>query len=274
MQLDRASIAEAVCRRLDAEIDELERQWQNSGPINHFVIDDLLPEPWALRIREAFPSPDTMSLKDSLRERKFVTAQMDKHDPVLEESVYAFQQPDVLARMAVITGLRELEPDDRLYAGGVSLMATGHFLNPHIDNSHDMSRQRYRALNLLYYVSPSWAEEYGGNLEIWPEGPKRAPLTIVSRFNRLAVMITHSESWHSVSRSRATRDRCCVSNYYFSRRPVRGDSDYFHVTTFRGRPEQPLRDLALRLDGSLRQLLRRMFPLGVKQNKHFYDKTH
>lgn len=272
MQLDRVSLAEAVNRRLDAEIDELKRQWRTSGPINHFVIDDVLPEPWALRVREAFPSPATMSLKDTLRERKFVTAQMDQHDPVLEESVYAFQQPTVLERVAAITGLAGLEPDDRLYNGGVSLMAPGHFLNPHIDNSHDMRRQRYRALNLLYYVSPGWTEQLGGNLELWPRGPKNAPLTVVSRFNRLAVMITHSESWHSVSPSLANSDRCCVSNYYFSKRPVRGDDDYFHVTTFRGRPEQPLRDLALRFDGSLRQLVRWMFPLGVKATKHFYDK--
>jgi Rps23 Pro-64 3,4-dihydroxylase Tpa1-like proline 4-hydroxylase len=273
VQLDRVSIAHAVSLRLDAALDELTRQWRGSGPINHFVIDDLLPDAWAKRIREAFPSSDTMSLKDSLRERKFVAAQMDKYDPVLEESVYAFQQPDVLERVAAITALRGLEPDDRLYNGGVSLMAPGHFLNPHIDNSHDMHRQRYRALNLLYYVSPDWTEQLGGNLELWPQGPKEAPLTIVSRFNRLAVMVTHSGSWHSVSRSLATRDRCCVSNYYFSKHPVRGVEDYFHVTTFRGRPEQPVRDLVLRADGSLRQLLRRLFPLGVKPTKHFYDKA-
>ena len=33
-------------------------------------------------------------------------------------------------------------------------MAPGHFLHPHIDNSHDMERQRYRILNLLYEMSP------------------------------------------------------------------------------------------------------------------------
>ena len=35
-------------------------------------------------------------------------------------------------------------------------MTEGDFLNPHIDNSHDAKRERYRRLNLLYYVSPGW----------------------------------------------------------------------------------------------------------------------
>ena len=32
-------------------------------------------------------------------------------------------------------------------------MDLGHFLNPHIDNSHDAKRERYRRFNLLYGVS-------------------------------------------------------------------------------------------------------------------------
>jgi hypothetical protein len=149
-------------------------------------------------------------------------------------------------------------------------MAPGHFLNPHIDNSHDRLRQRYRVLNLLYYASPDWSEENGGNLELWPDGPKGRPVKITSKFNRLVVMLTHRGSWHSVSRNRASEDRCCVSNYYFSKHPPIGDTDYFHVTSFRGRPEQPVRDLVLRGDITLRMLLRRLFPQGIRNNPHYY----
>jgi len=82
---------------------------------------------------------------------------MNQYDSVLEEAIYAFQMPAVVARVEQITGLRALEPDTMLYAGGISLMGPGHFLNPHIDNSHDRTRERYRVLNLLYYVSPQWS---------------------------------------------------------------------------------------------------------------------
>jgi Rps23 Pro-64 3,4-dihydroxylase Tpa1-like proline 4-hydroxylase len=271
VSLDRTAMAEVICRRIDATLDEVTRQWRTSQPINHFVIDDLLPVDWAERIRNAFPRGDTMMLRRSLREVKFVAAQMNRYDPLLEEIIYAFQQPGVVERVGRITALRALEPDSLLYAGGISLMAPGHYLNPHIDNSHDKVRERYRVLNLLYYVSPQWDEQAGGNLELWPEGPQGRPVTIISRFNRLAVMVTHQRSWHSVSRVAVPRDRCCVSNYYFSRYPV-GEAEYFHVTTFRGRPEQFVRDLVLRADGWARSRLRGLFPQGAKASRHYYER--
>jgi Rps23 Pro-64 3,4-dihydroxylase Tpa1-like proline 4-hydroxylase len=265
-------MAQAITARLDSERVRIEQQWRDSAPINHFVVDDVLPEASALRIREAFPSGASMVLKRSLRELKYVSAQMDRHDPVLEESIYAFQMPGVVERVQQITQLRALEPDSLLYAGGISLMGPGHFLNPHVDNSHDKHRSRYRVLNLLYYVSPGWGAADGANLELWPQGPRGRPSTIESRFNRLVVMVTHQHSWHSVSRNITDRDRCCVSNYYFSEYPV-GDADYFHVTSFRGRPEQPVRDLILRADIWLRMAIRSVFPQGIKENRHFYDKA-
>lgn len=78
-------------------------------------------------------------------------------------------------------------------------------------------------------------------------------------FNRLVVMVTHEGSWHSVSRNASDQQCCCVSNYYFSSQPV-GEREYFHVTSFRGRPEQRARDLVLRGDIWLRMKLRELFP--------------
>jgi Rps23 Pro-64 3,4-dihydroxylase Tpa1-like proline 4-hydroxylase len=271
VDLNRNLLARHLCDGLAKRADELRRQWSCTGPINHFVADDVFPENWAQAIRSAFPPGNEMVLKRSLREVKYVTAQMDRYHPLLEEAVYAFQAPEVVELVGDLTGVKALEPDERLYAGGVSLMAPGHFLNPHVDNSHDMRRQRYRVLNLLYYVSPGWTEQNGCNLELWPGGLAGRPITVVSRFNRLAVMVTHQASWHSVSKNRSREDRCCVSNYYFSRYPV-GGREYFHVTSFRGRPEQRLRDLVLRGDIWARMALRKLFPRGVKENPHFYKR--
>ncbi len=133
-------------------------------PLNHFHVDEILPDEVAMRIREAFPASSSMMLRKSLRELKYVTSQMNEHAPLLEEITFAFQQPAVVEVITEITGLRSLQPDEHLYAGGISMMGHGHFLNPHLDNSHDKDRQRYRVLNLLYYVSPDWTLENGGML--------------------------------------------------------------------------------------------------------------
>ncbi len=262
-----------ISSRLQQERENLAHQWNASLPINHFVLDDLLPEGWVKEVRATFPPLTEMMLRQDLREIKYVAAQMDKYNALLEESIYAFQVPEVVKLIHEITGLESLEPDEQLYAGGISAMARGHYLNPHIDNSHDKFRRRYRVLNLLFYVSPDWTDTDGCNLELWPDGPRGKPTTIVSRFNRLVCMVTHQKSWHSVSRNRSTNTRCCVSNYYFSAVPV-GHAEYFHVTTFRGRPEQPFRDLALRADGWARMAVRKAFPKGVRKNPHYYSKTH
>lgn len=264
-------LAEHIGHRLLREERDLQRQWQEAEAIGYFVLDDVLPDEWARQIRAAFPSGNSMVLKKSLRELKYVAAQMDRYDPLLENSIYAFQDRQILEAVERITGLKALEPDHLLYAGGISLMSPGHFLNPHLDNSHDKFRQRYRVLNLLYYVSPDWNDASGGNLELWPQGPKGHPLTIVSKFNRLVVMATHQQSWHSVSKIRSEQQRCCVSNYYFSTHPI-GEVDYFQVTSFRGRPEQPLRDFLLRADIKARMMLRKLFPRGVRDNPHYYKK--
>lgn len=69
----------------------------------------------------------------------------------------------------------------------------------------------------------------------------------------------------SVRELRYVSAPCCLFNCYFSREPA-GGGKYFHATSFRRQPEQPPRDLALRTDISLRMLLRRAFPLGVREN--------
>jgi len=141
-------------------------------------------------------------------------------------------------------------------------MRRGNFLLPHLDNSHDKDRQLYRVLNLLYYISPGWAAENGGNLELWDRGTKRPPREIVSRFNRLVLMATHERSWHSVNEVVSDGSRTCISNYYFDPNPLEG-RPYFHVTSFRGRPEQPGKDLVLRVDSALRNAVRKIARAGI-----------
>ncbi|RAV97792.1 2OG-Fe(II) oxygenase [Pseudochryseolinea flava] len=270
--MTRKEIADKILARLEPMKAELAKEFAKPGRVNTFYVDDLLDEASAKKIYEAFPDKSEMMEKKSLREYKNVAAQMNKYNPLLEEAVYAFQDPRLIALVSEITGLREAIPDDRLYAGGISLMSQGNFLNPHLDNSHDNAREHYRILNLLYYVTPNWEESFGGNLELWDNGVDKPQRTIFSKFNRLAVMITNKSSFHSVSKVVVDGNRCCVSNYYFSSIPAEREH-YFHVTSFYGRPEEKFKDFILRIDSSLRNLVRKVFKKGVVKTKHIYDKN-
>ncbi|QYO68136.1 protein kinase domain-containing protein [Leptolyngbya sp. 7M] len=175
---------------------------------------------------------------------------------------------DVRSLISEITGLQQLLPDAELYAGGISLMNEGCYLNPHLDNSHDKSRTHYRVLNLLYYVTPDWQESYGGNLELWDQGLKHPCRTIYSKFNRLVIMATNKTSWHSVSKIRYAGRRCCINNYYFS--PQSPDAqDYTHVTSFRGRPDEKLKDTVLRIDTLLRNLAPRSLKNLIRKPQYY-----
>ena len=273
-QITRVTLADIIIEKLHFEKDKLKLQFQNSDTsIGYFFLDDLLPNEVALQLNEVFPSTDQMVLKKSIREDKYVAAQMNLYNPLLEEIIYAFQDKRVVEIVGEICNIKNPIPDENLYAGGISMMGNKQFLNPHLDNSHDKDRNLWRVLNLLYYVTPNWEEKHGGNLELWPNGLKEKQITIHSKFNRLVVMATHNNSLHSVSPVVFDGYRRCVSNYYFSNLPLH-ESDSFHVTSFRGRPENKFSDLVLQLDTFLRMSLRKIFKKGIKENPHVYKKEN
>lgn len=257
-------LVEIIVSRLEGQESELRRQFTDSASevgIRYCVADDLLPAELASDVFRAFPPVDMMRLMKSFREKKYTSKNFENFNPLMRDVTFAIQDPRVVAVVERITGIKHQLPDVHLYAGGLSAMGKGHFLGPHIDNSHDGDRKFYRTLNLLYYVSPDWALECGGNLELW-DRPVQKHATIVSQFNRLAIMETNPWSWHSVSEVAVDRFRFCVSNYYFSATSPTG-SDYFNVTSFSARPEQRTRRMLAWCDNTLRQAIRTLAPTGL-----------
>lgn len=261
--MDRNELARLIVARLESKRDDIEAQWRAPKDTNtrHFVIDDFLPVEVAREIYDAFPKDaNGFFNRESFREKKRTSAHLDQYARILGEITYAFQDPVTVAKVAEIVEFEAIEPDPSLYAGGLSMMFKGDFLNPHLDNSHDGERNRYRRLNLLYYVSPDWKLENGGNFELWDEACK-TPKTLVSQFNRLVVMETNRKSWHSVSPVVVDAPRCCVSNYFFSTISP-DESDYFHVTSFTGRPEETGKRAVGVVDNALRNAVSKVLKVG------------
>ena len=269
---NRTEIASIIFNNLLKNKVSLKEQFiETSEKIGFFYLDDLLPEDLAFNIYNCFPDVKDTVQRKSLREYKYTAYQMDKYNSLLEEVIYAFQDNRIVKLVSEICNIKNITADENLYAGGISLMTQGNFLNPHLDNSHDKDRDRWRVLNLLYYVSPNWQLGFGGNLEVWPNGLKEKQTTIESKFNRLVVMATNQKSWHSVSKVIEDNVRCCVSNYYFSEKPLL-PSDTFHITTFRVRPKEKIKDFVFQLDNKIRATLRLVFKKGVRENPHQYKK--
>jgi Rps23 Pro-64 3,4-dihydroxylase Tpa1-like proline 4-hydroxylase len=270
--IKRKEIALLIQAKLTQEKEILKEQFRNSKKdIGFFYVDDLLPDNLVNAIYNNFPKLSETKQRKNLREHKYVAYQMDKYHALLEEVIYAFQEDIVVKIVSEIVDVAPVLPDKNLYAGGLSLMAKNNFLSPHLDNSHDKDRQLWRVLNLLFYVTPNWKLENGGNLELWPNGLTQKPIEIESSFNRLVVMTTHKKSWHSVNKVEKDAVRCCVSNYYFSKSPLL-QNENFHITTFRARPSEKIKDILLQFDNGLRNTVRKLFKKGIRENPHKYKK--
>ena len=265
--MQTSEISNLIVAKIQANFERVQCEWANPNQTQtrHFKIDGLLPENIAKDVYNHFPKePNLWFKRKTFREQKKTFAKLEKVNALIENVTDAFHQPAVVDIISKITKIANLEPDPKLYAGGISMMELGDFLNPHIDNSHDKDRERYRRLNLLYYVTPNWDPKNGGNLELWDNGVK-TPQQIDALFNRLVVMETNRDSWHSVNPVTSSERRCCVSNYYFSPsspEPV----NYYHVTSFLGRPNQPIQRAYGRLDNALRQLVSQTLKISRGRN--------
>jgi Rps23 Pro-64 3,4-dihydroxylase Tpa1-like proline 4-hydroxylase len=266
----REELVRLILERLDKESDAIKADFHKDRGIKtrFTAIDNFFPETIARKIYEAFPPFGKMRLLDSFREKKYTSKDFDAFQPLMKDATFAFQDPQVVRMVAELTGIEDPKGDPHLYAGGLSAMTRGHFLNPHLDNSHDYEQKYYRVLNLLYYVTPGWKPENGGNLELWNEEVTKA-IEIPSLFNRLVLMATNDKSYHSVNEVKADGARCCVSNYYFSPHSPNG-YETSHVTYFQARPEQKVRRLVTKVDSNIRTALRKVVKKGFSK-KDIYE---
>ena len=116
-------------------------------------------------------------------------------------------------------------------------------------------------------MTPGWKPENGGNLELWDEHVL-TPVEIPSLFNRLVLMATGSNTWHSVNEVRTDGPRRCISNYYFSPYSPSGH-ETSHVTYFMARPEQKARRVLTKVDSDVRTLLRKVKKGGFAKKDVF-----
>lgn len=266
----KEKLVQLILERLDRDADAIKADFETPKgvPTKFAAIDDLLPPEVAGSIAEAFPESEKMRFLDSFREKKYTSKALDQFDPLITDITFAFQDRRVLDKVAELTGIRDAVGDPHLYAGGISAMERGHFLNPHIDNSHDGERKNYRVLNLLYYITQDWKPEHGGNLELWDE-KVRTRVEIPSLFNRLVLMATNDKSFHSVNAVQSETPRRCISNYYFSPHSPNG-YETFHVTYFMARPEQKVRRIVTKVDSDIRTLVRKLKRDGLAR-KDVYE---
>lgn len=240
----KAKLTQLILKRLEESKAQLKEQFFQKHPIKvarHFALDNLLPMEIAEQIYANFPKPSKMHLLSSPGKIKLKYSHLKDAPQLLNDINSAIQDPKIVAMIEDITQIKNQIPDPTRFAGGISTLLKGYYLNPHIDNSHDVEKKQfYRTVNLLYYVSPNWGPENGGNYELWDETIENCIL-VPSLFNRLVVMETNRTSWHAVNPVLCDSPRCCIFNYFFSEQSPEGEDYFFSAPSFKARPEQKIR---------------------------------
>lgn len=254
-------LTELIVQKLIENKEQLKKEFSRTHPIQvarHFALDNLLPTEIAEQIYANFPKPNKMRPLSSYGECKLKFVPLKKTSDLLQELTAAIQDEKVIAVIEEITGIEKQIPDPAPNAGGITALVKGNFINPHLDNSHDAGGKQYRTVNLLYYVSPDWKEENGGNFELWDEAVKNA-IVVPSLFNRLVVMETNRKSWHAVNPVQVDAPRCCVFNYFFSELSPEHE-DYFHTTSFNARPEHPFQRMIASIKNAIKAGVQKVAP--------------
>lgn len=237
-----------ICDHLDASKEQLKEFFFQKHSISiarYFVLDNFLPTNIAENIYNDFPPPKQMQMLHNRGELKLRCMHIKQTSALLQDLHYAIQDPQVISMIEYITEIKNQVPDTSRLSGGISLMTKSCYINPHLDNSHDVDKKYYRTVNFMYYISPNWMLENGGNYELWDVDVKKR-IIVPCLFNRLLVMETNNFSWHSVNPVLSNKARCCFFNYYFSEQSPTGKK-YFHTASsiffnpvFKPRPEQKI----------------------------------
>lgn len=269
----RKDIVKNLVKKLNLNENDLKLSWnKKSFSTRFFYLDNILPKNIINDIyKDIIKNKEFFFHQKSYREDKLTLPNIKIFSDLTKEFIYSLYSPSFVKQVSNIVGIKNLQVDKSFYAGGISIMNKNNFLLPHIDNSHDMTRKRYRRLNLLFYLSPGWKPHFGGNLELWNKAVTKKH-TICALQNRIVVMETNHNSYHSVSKVAVEDPRLCISVYFYTNESP-NKKNYFHVTSFIPEDKKIFKRIIYKIDTLLRYFVGKNFKMGrgkklLNKNKH------
>jgi len=192
--------------KLYALADEYHDRFLNAEPYEHVAIDNFLPDDVAKRLAGAFPGLDDISWRlegpgDSAHSgdrkiEKVTTSDEEQFPPLVRLMMMQFQSGIFCNFLDRLSGHKHLLPDPNHYGCGLHSTGSGGRLMLHIDASRHPNKKLSQQINCIYYCTPDWQEEWGGNLELWDEDATKCVSSITPKFNRLAIFRVSGKSWH------------------------------------------------------------------------------
>jgi len=236
------TIANCFDNRSYAELAWKSRvQYQNNLPFHHIVFDNFLPDDVAIQLASDYPSHTKMKENWKHHENdnvsRFFLEDSTQYSDNMRLFSAALASRSFLLFLETLTGINALLPDPYLIGGGAMVTGRNGFLKTHVDFNWHQKLQAWRRCNALFYLTPNWSEEWGGELELWETDGSKAVRTIEPIFNRVVIFSTTKYSYHGQPKPLSCPDniyRRVFSAFYYSTTRNNQIDEQPHYTRYNG----------------------------------------
>lgn len=182
------------------EIETLKESFLNASPFEHVVIDNFLDENYANELYELFPeSFDGWYKYENPIEFKFTYDNIDCLDEKMKNFFYYLSCDKLIDVFRKITNINDLTYDEYLHGAGLHCHPRYGKLNVHLDYEKHPFSGKERRLNVIYFLSKNWENEWNGHNELWDKEAKSCIKKTDIIFNRAIIFKTNDISWHGLS---------------------------------------------------------------------------
>jgi len=176
---------------------ELHAQYAAAKPFPNITINDFMPPELLERCLDDFPASGEAEhgfARPQERLKRSYTPEL--LPPRTRQLFHSLNSRPFVQLVENITGIKGLIPDPYFSGGGFHEIREGGHLSIHADFNHHVQMNLERRVNVLIYLNKNWADEYGGQLELWENSMTHCIQSIVPLFNRCVIFSTTSKSNH------------------------------------------------------------------------------
>lgn len=179
--------------------DFIKEKFLNAEPFEHIVIDNFLNESYANELYNLFPcSFDDWYKYENPIEVKYAYDNINNLDEKMKNFFYFLSSDKMVDIFRKITDINDLTFDEYLHGAGLHCHPRSGKLNVHLDYEKHPLSGKERRLNIIYFLTKDWNDEWKGQNELWDKDAKSCSVKTNIRFNRAIIFKTNDISWHGL----------------------------------------------------------------------------
>lgn len=201
-KLKEINLEENVLQKFGKWVNDtemLKQSFSNAEPFENIVIDNFLDENYANELYELFPdSFDEWYKYENPIEFKFTYDNINCLDEKMKNFFYYLSSDKLVDIFRKITNIEDLTYDEYLHGAGLHCHPRHGKLNVHLDYEKHPFSGKERKLNVIYFLTKNWNNEWNGQNELWDKEATKCVKKTDVVFNRAIIFKTNDITWHGL----------------------------------------------------------------------------